>query len=171
MASPEGKLMFGGSTDTALISFVHVRCKQLWSNESSLSSTRFYKSSGPKTLLLRLLMMTAGQVWLTWALLTKKDTELSEQLQLDFSAPASQNRDTDLTECNDRQVCCWEHAPVINSWLRLLQSTHWQKYRGEQVLVHHAGKHFLNTCMLSTLQWSKGGIIIKSSTIVTFPGN
>ena len=43
----------------------------------------------PNTPLLTLLMMTAGQVWLTWAPLTKKDTELSEQLQLDVSAPAS----------------------------------------------------------------------------------
>ena len=36
--------------------FVHIRCKQLWSNEASLSSTRFYNTSGPDTLL----MMTAG---------------------------------------------------------------------------------------------------------------
>ena len=44
-----------------------------------------------KTQLLTLLvMMTADQVWLTWAPLTKKDTEPSKQLKLDVSAPASQ---------------------------------------------------------------------------------
>ena len=75
--------------------FVHVRCKQLWSNESSLNSTRFYKTSGQKDCW----WWQQGQVWLTWASLTKKDTELSKQLQLDFSAPASQNRLTQ-TELN-----------------------------------------------------------------------
>ena len=50
--------------------------------------------------------MTAGQVWLTWAPLTKKDTELSEQLQLDFSAPASQKlvTQTELNAMIDRYV-------------------------------------------------------------------
>ena len=55
--------------------------------------------------------MTAGQVWLTWALLTKKDTELSKQLQLDVSAPASQKLDTDWTVPNTGYgwtvVCLW----------------------------------------------------------------
>ena len=44
-----------------------------------------------------------------WAPLTKTDTEASKQLKLDVSAPASQKTcDTDWTECNDRQVCCWK---------------------------------------------------------------
>ena len=40
----------------------------------------------------------AGQVWLTWAPLAKKDMEPSEQLLLDCSAPASQKLVTDWTE-------------------------------------------------------------------------
>ena len=54
--------------------------------------------------------------------MVRKDTELSEQLQLDVSALASQKLDTDWRECSDRQVCFWEHAPVINSWLSTLRA-------------------------------------------------
>ena len=61
-------------------------------------------------------MMTAGQVWLVWALLTKKDTKPSKQLQLDVSAPASQQLDTDWTEvlCRYLSTGSWNQLRKIN---------------------------------------------------------
>ena len=101
------------------------------------------------------------------AIMSSEDMELSQQLKLDFSAPASKKTcATDWTELNDRQVCCGEHAPVISSWLRLLQSPH--EYWGEQVPV----------LLYATGLWNplRKKILIhiytkKSNAIVTFPGN
>ena len=71
-------------------------------------------------------MMIAGQEWLT-----NKDME---QLQLDFSAPASQKlvTQTELNAVTDRYV--------VENMLTLSTVD-----RGEQVPVRHAERHFLNT--------------------------